>query len=291
MMKIAVVIPTYGRLATVSRLLRHLEGQERLPDAVVVSAADATHAPEAGTYSFPLTVITKANGLCAQRNHALALVLPWADIITFLDDDFIPADDYLLRLVAWFDRVPDAAAIMGHVVIDGAQNAGLSFEEGLSVLRAIEAEPPDIGEPVDETGAYGCNMSIRASLIGTKRFDERLALYGWQEDIDFTYPLKSCGRVIKVDDLQGVHLGIKAGRVSGIRLGYSQVVNPAYLIAKGTIPKSFALKLMARNVCANAARSLWPEPYVDRWGRLKGNILGTLHLAQGRIEPERILHL
>jgi GT2 family glycosyltransferase len=290
-MKVAVVIPTYGRPEIISRLLRHLEGQHRLPDAVVVSAVDPAHVPDTGPVPFTLTVLIKGHGLCAQRNHALELVLPWADVVTFLDDDFIPADDYLSRLVAWFDRVPEAAAIMGHVAVDGAQHAGLSFDEGLTVLRAIETDPPPIGEPVDETGAYGCNMSIRAAFIGPMRFDERLALYGWQEDIDFTHRLRAQGRVIKVDDLQGVHLGFKAGRVSGLRFGYSQVINPAYLIAKGSMPRRFAMRLMARNLCANAARSLWPEPYVDRWGRLKGNLLGTLHLARGRIEPEHILHL
>ena len=48
---------------------------------------------------------------------------------------------------------------------------------------------------------------------------------------------------------------------------------------------------MARSVCANAFRSLWRDPDVDRWGRLKGNLIGTFHVARGRIEPEYVLRL
>lgn len=39
-MKLAVVIPTYGRKPLLRRLLSYLEQQSRLPDIVVVSAPD-----------------------------------------------------------------------------------------------------------------------------------------------------------------------------------------------------------------------------------------------------------
>jgi hypothetical protein len=134
-------------------------------------------------------------------------------------------------------------------------------------------------------------MSFRSSLIGDLRFDERLVLYGWQEDIDFTSQMRSRGRVVCVTSIRGVHLGIKSGRVSGKQFGYSQVANAIYLVRKGTVPASFALPLMFRNIAANLARSLKPESYVDRRGRLMGNLLAIYHVATGRIEPEYILKI
>jgi len=116
-------------------------------------------------------------------------------------------------------------------------------------------------------------------------------LYGWQEDIDFTSQLRRFGRIVGLSTLMGVHLGSKSGRESGIRLGYSQVANPVYLMRKGTVPASFALEIMGRNVVANMIKSLWPEPYADRRGRLKGNLLAAGHLFLGRIDPEYILKL
>jgi hypothetical protein len=129
-------------------------------------------------------------------------------------------------------------------------------------------------------------MSIRCRCIGNLRFDERLVLHGWQEDIDFTSQLRRYGRIMGMTLLAGVHLGIRSGRTSGTRFGYTQVMNPLYLVRKGTVPLHFACRQISRNVAANLVRSLRPEGHIDRRGRLKGNLLAAYHLIRGRIEPE-----
>jgi glycosyltransferase involved in cell wall biosynthesis len=290
-MKVAVIIPTLGRQALLGRQLAYLNELDRLPDEVIVSAPDETHVPAHLATRYPLSHVFGPSGSSVQRNRGLEAALGRADVVTFFDDDFLPAHNYLARLVECFENLPDVAAIMGHVTVDGARGSGLTFEEGMMILRATEACASSRADPVEQPGAYGCNMSMRAALIGALRFDERLVLYGWQEDIDFTGRLRSRGRIVKVAALQGVHLGASAGRVSGVRFGYSQIVNPTYLIRKGTMPTGFALNLMARNVAANVLKSLWSEPHVDRLGRLKGNLIGAYHMARGRIEPEYVLKL
>ncbi|ODT08701.1 MAG: glycosyl transferase [Mesorhizobium sp. SCN 65-20] len=290
-MRILVAIPTVGRKVQVGRLLAHLERQARLPDEVVVSAPDSTHVEPIETSGFPVSFVFGRQGSSAQRNTAIEHAGDRFDIITFLDDDFVPADDYLERIEAEFVEHPDYAVVMGHVIKDGARNAGIDWPEALSAIaEAKRAAAPD-PSIVDHVGAYGCNMSIRARCIAGLRFDERLVLYGWQEDIDFTSQLRTRGRVVGISSIIGVHLGLKAGRVSGVRFGYSQVVNPVYLIRKGTVPASFALPLMMRNLAANVVRSMRPEPYVDRRGRLRGNLLAVAHLLTGRVEPEYILKI
>lgn len=290
-MKISVVIPTLNRPDLLARVLAHLEKQERLPDEVVISAPSETHVPPFTSNRFEVRSVYGAVGLSAQRNTAMETLLSSTDVITFFDDDYLPARNYLARVAAHFERMTDVAAMMGHVAVDGARGSGLSFEEGEMALRAAEASVYSDEAPVDLPGTYGCNMSFRTAAIGTLRFDERLVLYGWQEDIDFSGQLRARGRVVRMADLLGVHLGIKTARVSGRRLGYSQVVNPTYLILKGSMPPRFALNLMARNVTANLVKSVWSEPHVDRRGRLLGNLIGVYHLATGRIEPEYILKL
>lgn len=290
-MKLAVVIPTLGRKTVASRLLSHLESQSRQPDHVFVTAPDESHVEQEGPRRYPISMVFGGRGLCAQRNQALAQSIEHFDIITFFDDDFLPADDYIEHVVQEFEQHADYAVLMGDVLHDGAHDPGCSFEEGIEILRRAARTPPPYHDPVDHPGAYGCNMSIRADIIGTVRFDEKLALYGWQEDIDFTAQLRRHGRVVRLASLLGVHLGIKSGRVSGVRFGYSQVVNPVYLARKGTMPVSFAADLIFRNLAANLTKSLFPEPYVDRRGRLKGNLIGAAHLITGRIEPEYVLEL
>jgi hypothetical protein len=134
-------------------------------------------------------------------------------------------------------------------------------------------------------------MAYRVSAIGSTRFDERLKLYAWQEDIDFAASLHDRGRVVKTFAFAGVHMGIKSGRTPGKRLGYSQVINPSYLARKGTMRVGFAAKLIIRNVVANHLKSLRPEPWVDRLGRAKGNWIGLADLLRGRVTPERIEQL
>jgi hypothetical protein len=89
----------------------------------------------------------------------------------------------------------------------------------------------------------------------------------------------------------GVHLGVKTGRTSGVRLGYSQIVNPIYLSKKGTMSWQHARKQISKNVAANLARSIYPEPWIDRHGRLKGNLLAFMDLVLGKASPARILQL
>lgn len=289
-MRSVVIIPTLGRSGLADRLLAHLEKQSRRPDEVVVSTSDDAEPSQATSRHFKVTHIRGSKGLCAQRNRALEYALPRSDIVTFFDDDFLPSNHYLEELLEVFQAQPGWAAIMGDVIRDGAQGAGLTFEEGLAHLEtaAQVRPPPDV---VLHPGLYGCNMSFRSRDIGQTRFDERLALYGWQEDIDFSSRLRSHGLLVSLKSLTGVHLGFKSGRVSGYRLGYSQIVNPIYLLLKGTMSARFACGLMARNLAANAVRSVRPESYIDRRGRLRGNLLGLLHVMTGRVEPEHITRL
>jgi hypothetical protein len=41
----------------------------------------------------------------------------------------------------------------------------------------------------------------------------------------------------------------------------------------------------------NLLRAICPESYVDRRGRLKGNLLALLDMALVRMKPERVLDL
>jgi hypothetical protein len=119
-------------------------------------------------------------------------------------------------------------------------------------------------------------MSMRSRLIGSFRFDERLAL-------------RRYGRMVGFSTIIGVHLGLKAGRVSGVRFGYSQIVNPMYLINKGSVPATVAVELMAHR------RQPRPELLartVDRSaGTRAGKLLAAFHVMMGRIQPEYILNI
>lgn len=47
-------------------------------------------------------------------------------------------------------------------------------------------------------------------------------------------------------------------------------------------------RLLTQNLLSNLARSVRPEPHIDRRGRLLGNALALADLVRGRIDPRRI---
>ncbi len=134
-------------------------------------------------------------------------------------------------------------------------------------------------------------MAINLGKAEGLRFDERLPLYGWQEDIDFTVQLSRRGMLQSTPALTGIHMGVRGARQPGRKLGYSQVANIVYLSRKGTMQPGLGRRLLFQNLCANLVRSAWPEHGIDRRGRLFGNAMAIADWARGRIDPERVLQL
>jgi len=257
----------------------------------VISVVSRDDAP-AGDAALGAEIILSPKGTCAQRNTALDHLDDDADLIVFFDDDFVPAPDYLEAMAKLFTERPALIGATGAVLMDGVKTAGISFEEADAIIASHVATPGDI--PTRErkrVSLYGCNMVYRVSAIKGLRFDERLPLYGWLEDIDFSARARKNGELIETGRLAGVHLGVKGGRTSGVRFGYSQIANPTYLFRKGTMTLHHSADNIVRNLISNHIRMFAPEAHVDRWGRVKGNWLAIADIARGRLTPERILDL
>lgn len=281
-----VVVATLGRPEIVARLVDALAAQTRPADRVyVVGASEADIAAIAPAPA--LVPMVGRRGSCAQRNDALDAGAAQADVIVFLDDDFAPSRFWFERVEALFARRPDIAGVSGVVLHDGARTAGIAPDDAWAVVAARDAVGGD-DERVD-TGAepYGCNMAVRGAAARAIRFDERLPAYGWLEDRDYAARVCRGAKFGYAHALWGVHMGSKSGRTSGVRLGYSQIANSAYLVEKGTATRDFALNLATRNILANLAKSIKPEPWIDRRGRLRGNLIALADLARGQARPER----
>jgi GT2 family glycosyltransferase len=292
-MRIAIGVATRGRAAVLAETLAEIGRQRRAPDRVIVCHV-APEDVEGVAASAPGTefLVAAAAGLPRQRNAILDAAAADCDVVLFLDDDFLPAPDYLAVMEAVLAARPDAVVTDGTVIADGAQGPGLTVAEGRALL-ADDRPPPDPLACAPHFNGYGCNMAVRMAPLRAHgiRVDEALPLYAWYEDIDFTRRLGRHGAILRLQGARGVHLGVKSGRVPGRRLGYSQVANPIYLARKGSFPWSHALPSALRHLAMNAARAAWPEPHVDRAGRLGGNLLAVWDLLRGRASPGRVLEL
>lgn len=284
-LRIAVAIATVGRAALAREVVDLLSEQVRPADMVVVVGAGADDVAGIEQCAVGPHVLIAERGLCRQRNAAVRAIGDQADVVMFFDDDFVPAPDYLEELECLYAD-PDIVGVTGELIADGIRGSGYSVADA---LRMIAEQQGHARTPLRAREAlYGCNMSIRLSAAHDLRFDEMLPLYGWQEDIDFTYQLARRGRLVSTSRVTGVHLGVKGGRTSGKRMGYSQVANLVYLWRKGTMQPGLGEQLLRQNLLSNLARSVRPEPHVDRRGRLLGNVIALKDWATGRIDPRRI---
>lgn len=291
-LKIALGVASAGRRDILSTILPHIANQTRKPDEVVVclSSPEDIDPSCLRNLDIPVRVLISERGLCRQRNKILDHIQD-ADIVLFLDDDFVMTSTYIEEAERLFQLQPDVAMCTGTILADGISGPGISVREG---LRLVEGKRRRRSEPAMQIrpiyNAYGCNMAIRMAIVraAALRFDENLPFYGWLEDVDFSRLVAHYGQVVSVRQLEGVHLGTKGGRSGGLRLGYSQIANPLYLMRKRTMSVPQATMQIVRNLAANLIKVWRPEPWVDRKGRLRGNVIAFRDLLKGRLAPQNI---
>jgi glycosyltransferase involved in cell wall biosynthesis len=291
----AVIIATKGRPQEVSNLLDTLTQQTVRPDIIVVSACDRSDLMPSSVGAKNVEVLFGPPGLAAQRNRALSSVQGRCDFVIFFDDDFIPSRFWIERIQMILATQSGVVCVTGKVLIDGVQNGGLEWSDGQSITNKADFSKQmvtmDEYKIKDHVSPYGCNMAYRAKAIERFTFDERLVLHGWLEDRDFAFRAGTGARMIWTDAVWGVHLGTRQERPPGFRFGYSQVVNPWYLMKKGSMTIFDVYLSIFRGLAGNALGIFFPNSHIDRWGRLKGNIIGIKDIIFGRWAPEKVAEL
>ena len=113
MARIAVVIATAGRKKEPQRLINSLSQQTRPPDQIIIVAGDDAFKPEdiPPTTSQQIFLKLTPPGLPKQRN--LGASKSTADLLLFVDDDFVLDADYLRVMELEFANNPRMVAAGG----------------------------------------------------------------------------------------------------------------------------------------------------------------------------------
>lgn len=295
-MKISVIICSIHRPAILHETVLSIGRQVLQPVQVLVSVPGPQHVLDE-TRALPgVEVLTAPTGSATQRNEGLRQVRADADLVVFLDDDIELSRHYLEEMARLFAGKPEIVVASGFLLHDGGRSTRIEQRDARAQCEAYDDQYRP-GEPLSystvESG-YGCNMAVRASEAGGCRFDENLPLYAWLEDRDFSHRC-TLGKhpPVELKNAVAVHLGWRSGRVSGKRLGFSTVVNPFYLMRKS---KTFSLHYIVvhywlRCLAGNVLGIVTGDKEYDRWGLLKGNLLGYWHLLTGKCDPQQILHM
>jgi glycosyltransferase involved in cell wall biosynthesis len=227
--------------------------------AIVEAAAQAT--------TIPVSFVSSAPGLTRQRNIGLERVS--APVVFFPDDDSLVLPGAMAAVMRIYER--DADGVIGgvcpaetdsppeEVLAIARQGYETSMKERLlrpvkrlrfhvehtlfpSPLYALGRRLNAARRPpswlADENAVLvehmtGFRMSFRTDVIRRSGFDERLLRYGLQEDVDASLQVMLSGRLL-VGALNGAiyHHKARGGRPAGRRMGFEQVMNRAYLLAK-----------------------------------------------------------
>jgi glycosyltransferase involved in cell wall biosynthesis len=271
---------------TVDSLLR---GQSVPAKQIIISVFNQEHVA-AETMAEPgvRIVLSGKPGTCVQRNVAAKLVQTRYTL--FLDDDLELASNFIESMEHLLDEAEDAIAATGFLVVDGAR-----WDTGLARKFAVSSVLNYVREHENHDHKEGQNIFVRTRIFANVLFDENLPLYGWLEDLDFATNILPYGRIIMNTETCWAHLGVSGGRTTGLRFGYSQIVNPFYLWRKNGKPglTRIIFGYWLRYLAYNCRRALIKNPNdrSDRSGRFAGNMIALGHLLAGRVDPSYILLL
>lgn len=297
MVQLFAVLASAGRPQIVAELVTCSQRLE-LPGDATVHWLLATPSVEDAPAELPTNWSrhTGVRGLTSQRNLALSQVPADADYVFFFDDDALPREDYLVAAVAHFEAHPDHIALTGRLLRDGAaEKREVSPSEADQALaESWRQTGPSMAGWEPTSALYGCNFAVRWAAVSNLRFEERFPLYSWLEDLDYSAQVRRRGPMAQVRSAVAVHRGVTSGgRTQHRRYGYSQVANPALMLAKGTLHWAEVPGMVVRPLLRNLLGTLLPRESQWRRQRVSGNALALADLlrTRGRAQPERILDL
>ena len=289
----SVIIATTRRPSVLLGTIETIEAQTVRPDEVIVSAVEPADVPDIGPRPFAVRVIFGTRGLPCQRNAGIDALDPRSTLVTFLDDDVELSSDCFHAAREISLRHSELLGFDAEMVADGRRNGGLTRQEALTMLRVSATSSPSGDFELARGGLLGGNLNVRRDVLKQVRFDEELVLYGYLEDADFSLRVRKLGNVAHAKRCRYVHLAVSCGRVSGLRFGISQIVNPFYLYKKGLLQslRMISYRFWLRALMANAAGVLSPrqQRLFDRRGRLIGNVIGLMAVARNDATPSIIL--
>jgi glycosyltransferase involved in cell wall biosynthesis len=201
---VSVIVTTYRRVERLDACLAGLRSQTWPAEEVVVVVhvsdyASADHV-ERLTADWPelRSVRVDRAGSVAALNRGLAAAR--ASIVAFVDDDAVPAPDWLERIVCTFAQDERIAAVGGrdHVIVDGQVFGAESRRPGPTVGRIqwfgrmIGNHHVGVGAARDVDVLKGANMSFRRAAAAEHAFDDRLRGGGAQvhSELSICLPLR-----------------------------------------------------------------------------------------------------
>lgn len=143
-MKFSLIICTYMRPHTISKLLGSVVNQTCYPDEILVvdgsknnDTSDLLSASDLKNLRYFL-VSDQTRGLTKQRNFGVSKVSPDSEIVCFLDDDTVLEPKYFENILKVFREYPDAVGVGGLAINEGRWQPNTQGIESSATHKVID---------------------------------------------------------------------------------------------------------------------------------------------------------
>lgn len=271
-MTYSVVIATRNRLDALRLSIPRMLAQSSPPSELIVVDSSDDHSPvadlvheTAAGQRVACRVVSSDRGLTLQRNAGLSLVTE--PIVFFPDDDSIWFPDMARAVLTVYER-DEAGAIAAVCAYESlvpppgfsVSGAGYAMsradrvkqpllrfrarvedrlfpDPGRVLARALVAEArlPEwlaAAGVVPAAWMTGFRMTFRTDVARRIGFDENLTRYCLFEDRDASFGAWQAGAVVATPDARVFHYRSPERRDNGRRMGATQLLNLAYIVAK-----------------------------------------------------------
>lgn len=187
--QVSIVICTYNRAALLARCLDYLRHQTDTRFEVVVvngPSTDDTEAVIARHAEFVKVVRNPLANLSVSRNLGIAAAA--GDLIAFIDDDAIPFDDWVARLLHEFGRRPLTTAALGGPVYYAGSLEFQAQDIGINARAEVLMDMPEgqVGRDGWSRSLLGTNVCLRADVLrASGGFDEQFDYFLDESELMF----------------------------------------------------------------------------------------------------------
>lgn len=279
----SVIIASRGRSEILKETLESIWNQDDTPDEVIISVVEKSDLPISFTSKHVIVLFGSA-GLCAQRNLGLKSINSQCNLVSFLDDDLELAPGYFSEVRSAFSKGSAIAGANGNIL-----NEGCSREYARGILCHAH-DRQEIKSMQSLKSLYGCNMHFRKEYAIKEQFDERLLLYAWLEDYDYSSRISKHGPLFFIPTAKLCHLKEPSGRMDNKKFGFAQIMNPFYIHRKGLLKINEYIKIhFLKVILSNSLKTMKAES--AGFARLSGNMIALRLILKGKILPEYIANV